>query len=231
MTLAMPEKSARSTQLRPHHLQETMANIETPTRAFLFLDLSPELRIMVYRELLVGTDYRLYHGLKCPFRKPVFDTALLQVNRQLQKEASAILYTQNKIILHIDYCCYDCWRRRSTKKALLRTDNSPGGLRKLRSGRTVDTMTAFGQVYPHVLARFTQLEIMLSWPTGSSPAYPRAEDGCSIVLWILKDLLEAICAHEATMSEKQGSLTIYFRPMFDTEYVVLYYVMMALWLI
>lgn len=61
-------------------------------KSFRFLDLIPEMRNLVYKELLV-------FGLcgKCPFVHPFCYPAILQTSKQVYKEAKEILYAENTI--------------------------------------------------------------------------------------------------------------------------------------
>ena len=151
--------------------------------AFPFLNLPPEIRVIVYRYLLISLVSKPITPHYLLSRQPLgLQTEIMHVNRQIYHEACIVLYSENTLNFEIennssrfdqqissephilDYCIRltDSHPPPEQMGYILRRDISSGGTRSLRSGRSINTTNYSGLIYPHVLSWFAKVNLTIS---------------------------------------------------------------------
>ena len=111
------------------HLEEADRNPDE----FRLMDLPPELRVLIYSEILTLRPSR--H----PGRPMACETALLRCSKQVHREAKAVLYGENKVELRFESAVCPghsimCYHRTTfIRSAQFRTTHHPRGVGSLRN--------------------------------------------------------------------------------------------------
>lgn len=142
---------------------------------------------MVYRYLVVSSLYSSTqpHGLdlnRATIIRTGIDTSILYVDKQIYKEASSILYSEN-----IPYIS----SYPNASQHTFRKDKSKLTTRSLRSGRQCSMTKYSGRIYHHVLARFARIRIGSFFAVSANVFYiTRQWNSMSIGL---RDMLSELC--------------------------------------
>ena len=93
---------------------------------------------------------------------------------------------------------------------LCRKDIYPGGRRSLRSGREVNTMTYIGVIYPHVLARFLDINVRFEYT-------PQHYWGIEYQIEDLLEVLVNLAEHDLSKERANSSLFSVHSRLFSLE--------------
>ncbi|KAL8941445.1 MAG: hypothetical protein Q9216_002250 [Gyalolechia sp. 2 TL-2023] len=126
-----------------------------------FLSLPPEIRQLIYDELLVlrpDQDHLLYHDRSGGNRSLPVHPHILRVNKQINTEATSALYGRNMFQLSLStpvmkQCSGSFYPRRFGKKVVLPRNDSDAQFIRYDQGQ--------GFMYPHCFQRLAYIEITI----------------------------------------------------------------------
>ena len=114
------------------------------------------MRNKIYNELFEGPYIVWLERTRWACQHPI-PTAILYANRQINAEASVVLYNQITGQLVV-FCRSDTF-----KYNIFRINEPNPKMKYMRSGRAITTTPYAGNVHPHMIARMQDLEISLVW--------------------------------------------------------------------
>ena len=166
---------------------------------------------MIYEHLVVQTDHIRQAGRKAGniyisnrrLFPPVLrcETNILTVCRKVYEEASSIFYSRNTIVM-----CLNEWEQGHNHT--FRADQGTGGQRTLRSGRSIDTTSFSGLIYPHVFRRFENIQldfIDLYDDLGADPGSAEIVASVAMLRLSLENLSHYLIEDPPTMARATGS--------------------------
>ena len=166
---------------------------------------------MIYEHLVVQTvhDWRAdrkageIHIFNRRSFPPVLhcETNIFTVCRGVYEEASSIFYSQNTVVMDlID------WHQGHNHT--FREDQGTGDRRTLRSGRSIDTTSFSGLIYPHVFRRFDNIQSTfhdLYDDLGSDPGSAEIVASVATLRLSLENLSQYLIEDPPTMARVTGS--------------------------